>query len=92
MQGHSDVIEGCVPTLSDIRDDAILLENEGTWSVTRNPQPGVESLSSMVAGCVLTWLDVSAEPFQHGCRMCFRMVGCKCKAFLAWLQDVFPHG
>ena len=75
VHGHSDVIEGCVPTWSDIRVDAILLENGGTWSVTRNPQPGVESLSIMVAECVPAWVDVSAEPFHHGCRMCSRMGG-----------------
>ena len=63
VHGYSDVIEGCVPTWSDIRDVSILLENGGTWSVTRNPQPVVESLSSKVAWCVPAWLDVSAEPF-----------------------------
>ena len=63
MQGHSDVIEGCVPTWSDIRADTILWENGGTWSVTKNPQPRVEIPSRMVTRCVPAWLDVSADPF-----------------------------
>ena len=37
VHGHSDVIEGCVPTWSDIRADSIFWENGGTCSVTRNP-------------------------------------------------------
>ena len=43
MHGHSDVIEGCVPTCSDIRANAILWENGGTCSVTRNLESGNES-------------------------------------------------
>ena len=43
VHGHSDVIEGCVPTWSYIRVVANLWENGSTWSVTRNPQSGTES-------------------------------------------------
>ena len=89
--GHYDVIEGCVPTWSYIMVVSVLLENGGTWSVTRNPQPRVESLSIMVVGCVPAWVDVSVEPFHHGCRMCSCMGECKCRALSSWLQDVFLH-
>ena len=71
--GHYNVIEGCVPTWSDIRVVSILLKNGGTWLVTKNPQPRVESLSIMVAGCIPAWVDVSVELFHHGCRMCSHM-------------------
>ena len=54
MHGHSDVIEGCVPTLSDIRADAILWENGGTWLVTRNTQSGTEGHSDVTIGLVST--------------------------------------
>ena len=62
MHGHSNVIEGLFPTWSDIRDDAILWENGGTWSVTRKAQSRTEGHSDMTVRCVLTWSDVSAWP------------------------------
>ena len=37
---------------SDARVDTILLENGGTFSVTKNPQYGTESHSNMVRGLV----------------------------------------
>ena len=77
--GYSNVIEGCVPTWSDIRVDAILWKNGGTCSVTRNPQSRSESpsdavLLSMVGckckalsmRCFRAWSNVSAEPFRCG--------------------------
>ena len=63
MHGHYDVIDGCVPTLSDIRVDAILWKNGSTYSVTRNPQSRIESHSDMGAGWALPWSNVRAEPF-----------------------------
>ena len=54
VHGYSHVIEGCAPTLSDIRADAILWENGGTWLVTRNPQPRAESHSDVTVGLVPT--------------------------------------
>ena len=50
VHGHSDVIEGCVPTWSNIRVVSILWENGGTWSVTRNPQSRTECPFDMVRG------------------------------------------
>ena len=37
------------------------------------------SPSIIVVGCVLAWVDVSAEPFHHCGRMCSRLGGCKCR-------------
>ena len=54
MHAHSDLIEGLVPTRSNIRADAILWENGGTWSITRKAQSGTEGHSDMTVGCVLT--------------------------------------
>ena len=48
------MIEGCVPTSLDIRADAILWENGGTWLVTRKAQFRTEGHSDMTVGCVLT--------------------------------------
>ena len=59
--------------------NAILWENGGTWSVIRNTQSGIEIHSGAIclhmvrcksevilALCVYTWLDISAEPFWRG--------------------------
>ena len=54
MHGHSDVIEGLVPTSLDIRADAILWENGGTWSVTRKAQFGTQGHSDVIVGLVPT--------------------------------------
>ena len=54
MHVHSNVIEGLVSTLLDIRADAILWENGGTCSVTRKAQSGTEGHSDMTMECVLT--------------------------------------
>ena len=43
------------------------------------------SPSIIVVGCVLAWVDVSADPFHHCCRMCSHMGGCKCRALPSWL-------
>ena len=74
VHGHSNVIEGCVPTLLDIRIDAILWENGGTCSVTRNTQFGTEGHSDMTIGCSLTWSDVSTWPFWCDWGMCFHLI------------------
>ena len=64
VQGHSDVIEGCVPTWSDI--SAECHSHIGvTWSVTRNTQPRAESHSHMVREPFLPWSDVRTKPFCH---------------------------
>ena len=44
----------------------------------------IASPSIIFVGCVPAWVDVSAEPFHHGCRMCSHMGGCKCRAFSSW--------
>ena len=54
MHGDSNVIEGLVPTSSDIRADAILWENGGTWLITSKSQSGTKSHSDVTMGCVLT--------------------------------------
>ena len=45
----------------------------------------------MVVGCVPAWVDVSAEPFHHCCRMCSRMGGCKCRSLPQMIVDVSYH-
>ena len=46
--------------------DAILWENGGTWSVTRNTQPRAEIHSDVIEGCVPTWSDISDEGHSLG--------------------------
>ena len=70
---------------------AILWENGGTWSVTRNPQPSAESHSDVTMRCVLRWSDVSVEPFWYDCGIGSHMISCKCRAFPQMIVGVSYH-
>ena len=62
VHGHSDVIEGCVPTWSYIRAVSILgMELPGAvpWKLSFR----TEGHSDMIMRCDLTLLDMSAWPF-----------------------------